>query len=62
MFHFVVVTAKEMFLKLEKAKETLLDKTKRAKYDHWRLGGFSVAMSFEKWLALQPQIHTVRTL
>ena len=52
--------AKEMFMKLERAREVLLDKAKRSKYDQWRSGGFKNIISFEKWLEMQNRVHTVR--
>ena len=48
-----------MFVKLEKAREVLLDKDKRSKYDFWRLGGFKNVMSFEKWFDMQNRMHSV---
>ena len=51
--------AKEMFVKLEKAREVLLDKEKRSKYDQWRSGGFKSIVSFEKWLEMNNRVHTV---
>ena len=46
-------------MKLEKAREVLLDKEKRSKYDQWRLGGFKNIVSFERWLEMQNRVHTV---
>ncbi len=40
----------------------MLDKSKRAKYDEWRLGGFSVVLTFDKWMELLPRVHTVSDL
>lgn len=51
--------AERIFIKLERARAVLLDKDKRAKYDHWRTGGFRNVISFEKWLEMQNAIHTV---
>ena len=48
-----------MFAKLEKAKQILLDKEKRSKYDQWRTGGFKHIIAFEKWLDMQGRVHTV---
>ncbi len=57
-----VNSAKEMFMKLEKAREVLLDKEKRSKYDQWQSGGFKSIISFEKWLEMHNRVHTVRNL
>lgn len=46
-------------MKLERARTVLLDKEQRAKYDHWRSGGFCNVVSFEKWLEMQNRVHTV---
>lgn len=50
------VAAEKMFMKIERAKEVLLNKEKRAKYDLWRTGGFKNVMSFEKWYEMQGQV------
>ena len=52
-------TAELIFLKLERARTVLLDKDKRAKYDHWRTGGFRHVVTFEKWMNMQSAVHTV---
>ena len=49
----------KMFMKIERAKEVLLNKEKRAKYDLWRTGGFKNVMSFEKWYETQHQVFYV---
>ena len=57
-----LLLAERVFIKLERAKETLLDKDKRSKYDHWRTGGFKKIISFEKWLEMQSRVHMVSIL
>ena len=52
-------TAEIVFIKLEKAREILLDKEKRSKYDLWRTGGFKNVISFEKWFEMQGRVHSV---
>ena len=58
----VYFAAKEMFVKLERAREVLLDREKRSKYDQWRSGGFKNIIGFEKWLEMHNRVHTVRSV
>ena len=55
-----IITAERQFVQIERAKEVLLDKDMREKYDIWRRGGFKMAVSFRKWLDMQPQVHQVK--
>ena len=55
-----IFTAEKQFIQIERAKEVLLDKDMREKYDMWRRGSFKLAVSFRKWLDMQPQVHQVR--
>jgi len=48
-------TTKE-FQDIQEAKETLLDRTKRALYDKWRSAGISI--SFEKWADLKNGVQS----
>ena len=45
-------------MRLNKAKEVLLDTEMRRRYDQWIESGLQV--SFEDWLSLERRIHPVR--
>ena len=47
-------------MRLERAREVLLDEGTRVKYDEWRGRGFQSFISFENWLSIQSRVHTVR--
>ena len=57
----MTLEAEGIFMKLEKARQVLLDKEKRSKYDHWRAGGFRNVIGFEEWMKMQNSVHTVST-
>ena len=54
-----MLIAEKHFVQIERAKEVLLDKEMRKKYDEWRRGGFKRVISFQQWLDIQPQVHQV---
>lgn len=56
---FNLLIAEKHFVQIERAKEVLLDKEMRKKYDEWRRGGFKRVISFQRWLDIQPQVHQV---
>lgn len=58
IFLFLLIAEKH-FVQIERAKEVLLDKEMRKKYDEWRIGGFKRVVSFRRWLDMQPQVHQV---
>ena len=57
---FVSHSAEQVFVRLERAREVLLDEATRVKYDEWRGRGFQSFISFENWLSIQSRVHTVR--
>lgn len=59
MHMYVCVIAEELFIKLDRARQILMDKEKRSKYDLWRTGGFKNVLSFEKWFEMQNRVHAV---
>ena len=61
VYNILLCVAEEFFVKLDRAKEVLVDKEKRSKYDQWRNGGFSSWISFDNWMAIQSRVHTVST-
>jgi hypothetical protein len=58
MILFLLIAEKH-FVQIERAKEVLLDKDMRKKYDEWRRGGFKKVISFQRWLDIQPHVHQV---
>ena len=53
------MAGERQFVRIERAKQVLLDKDMREKYDVWRRGGFKMVVGFRKWLDMQPQLHQV---
>lgn len=57
--HAHLYVAEQHFIILKRAKEVLLDKEMRKKYDEWRKSGFGAWISFDHWLSIQSRVHTV---
>ena len=58
-YMIISLIAEKHFVQIERAKEVLLDKEMRRKYDEWRRGGFKRVISFRRWMDMQPQVHQV---